>query len=290
MQIENMEYNNIIKTININGNLKHLDKPLVMGIINITPDSFYTHSRAESQKALIGSVLDMIESGADIIDIGGQSSNPQSPWLNEQEEWVRVESALSTIRDHFPDIIISLDTFYSSIAEKSVRKYNANIINDISGGEFDKEMFATIARLQVPYILMHMRGTPQTMQSETNYENFIQEVFYYFSDKVSQLNQLGVNDIIIDPGFGFAKDVNQNYELMGTLTGFDVFNLPILVGISRKSMIYKLLQTDANHALNGTTILNTYAVMKGANIIRVHDVQAAKEIVTIVSKIREKTI
>lgn len=285
-----MEYNKISKTININGYLKTLDKPLVMGIINITPDSFYTNSRVESQKALINAVLDMVENGADIIDIGGQSTNPQSPWLNEEEEWVRVNEALSTIRKHFSDIIISLDTFYASVAEKSVNKYHVNIINDISGGELDKEMFSTIAKLQVPYILMHMRGTPQTMQNDTNYNNFIQEVFYYFSDKISQLSQLGINDVIIDPGFGFAKNIDQNYELMGALSGFDIFNLPILVGISRKSMIYRLLDIYADQALNGTTVLNTYAIMKGANIIRVHDVKAAKEIVTIISKIRQNAI
>ena len=285
-----MECNKTNKTININGQLKSFDTPIIMGIVNLTPDSFYIRSRVESEKELIETISQMLQNGADIIDIGGQSSNPKSPLMKEEEEWSRLEKALSIIRKEFPDITLSIDTFYSSVADKSVSNFNVNIINDISGGSMDENMFATIAKIQVPYILMHMRGTPQTMQTETNYDNFIQDIFYYFSQKVSQLNQLGVNDIIIDPGFGFAKTIDQNYELIGALKGFDVFNLPILVGISRKSMIYKLLDLEPEQALNGTTILNTYALMNGANILRVHDVQAAKEALTILSKINEKAL
>lgn len=200
-----MEYNKTNKTININGQLKSFDTPMIMGIVNLTPDSFYVESRVESEKELIDTISQMLQNGADIIDIGGQSSNPKSPLINEEQEWIRLEKALSIIRKEFPDITLSIDTFYSSVADKSVSNFNVNIINDISGGSMDENMFATIAKLQVPYILMHMRGTPQTMQTETNYDNFIHDVFYYFSQKVSQLNQLGVNDIIIDPGFGLQK-------------------------------------------------------------------------------------
>ena len=290
MQKQSMEYKGRNKNININGQLKTFDVPMIMGIVNLTTDSFYAKSRIDTEKELISTIYEMIENGADIIDIGGQSSNPQSPLLSESEEWERLQKSLDIIRKEFPDITLSVDTFYASIAQKSVTRYNVNIINDISGGEIDDNMFATVAKLQVPYILMHMRGTPQTMQTETNYSNFIQEVFYYFSSKVSQLNALGLNDIIIDPGFGFAKTVDQNYELIGALKGFEIFNLPLLIGISRKSMVYKLLGIDPEEALNGTTILNTFACIHGANILRVHDVREAKDIVTILSKIKEKTL
>lgn len=267
-----------MKAINIKGKLLSLENPIIMGIVNITPDSFYVNSRTQSEQDIIQRVHQIIDEGGTIIDIGAQSSNTKSPFLEQEEEKKRLAFALDIIQREFKnDLIISVDTFYADIAKYCVLECGVDIINDISGGQIDKEMFPTISQLKVPYILMHMRGTPQTMQSLTNYENFISEIFYYFSEKIAQLNQLGVKDIIIDPGFGFSKTADQNFELMGALKGFSIFEAPLLVGISRKSMIYKTLDTDAENSLNGTTVLNTYAINNGANILRVHDVKACKE-------------
>lgn len=271
-----------MKAINIKGKLLSLESPIIMGIVNITPDSFYVNSRAQSEKDIIERVHQIIDEGGKIIDIGAQSSNPKSPFLEQEEEKKRLAFALDVIRREFKsNLIISVDTFYADIAKYCVLECGVDIINDISGGQIDNEMFPTISQLNVPYILMHMRGTPQTMQSLTRYENFIPEVFYYFSEKIAQLNQLGVKDIIIDPGFGFSKTTDQNFELMGALKGFSIFEEPLLVGISRKSMIYKTLDTDAENSLNGTTVLNTYAINNGANILRVHDVKACKEAIVL---------
>lgn len=271
-----------MKAINIKGKLLSLESPIIMGIVNITPDSFYVNSRAHSEKDIIERVHQIIDEGGTIIDIGAQSSNPKSPFLEQEEEKKRLAFALDVIRREFKsNLIISVDTFYADIAKYCVLECGVDIINDISGGQIDKEMFPTISQLNVPYILMHMRGTPQTMQSLTHYENFIPEVFYFFSEKIAQLNQLGVKDIIIDPGFGFSKTTDQNFELMGALKGFSIFEEPLLVGISRKSMIYKTLDTDAENSLNGTTVLNTYAINNGANILRVHDVKACKEAIVL---------
>lgn len=264
-----------------------LSTPLVMGIINITPDSFFSGSRKNTEKEIFERANQILEEGGTIIDIGGQSTSPSSALLSEKEELNRLEPALKIIRKEFPNAILSVDTFYAEVAKCAVEKYGINIINDISGGQIDKNMFPTIAQLNVPYILMHMRGTPQTMQQLTNYDNFIQDILYYFSEKTAQLNLLGVNDIIIDPGFGFSKTLSQNYQLMAYLRYFDIFDLPLLVGISRKSMIYQLLDSDPSQCLNGSTILNTYALIYGADILRVHDVKEAVECIRIISELKK---
>ncbi len=276
-----------MKTINIKGELLNLSDPIVMGILNITPDSFYAGSRKETEKQVIERVAQILSQGGTIIDIGAQSTRPDSTLLSAQEEIGRLKFALSIINREFPGVILSVDTFYSDVARFAVEEYGAAIINDISGGEIDKSMFAMAARLNVPYILMHMRGTPQTMKELTDYDNLIQNIFYYFSKKVAELHLLGVNDIIIDPGFGFSKTMDQNYELMATLRGFSIFELPLLVGISRKKMIANLLDTTPSDSLNGTTVLNTFALQNGANILRVHDVKEVVEAIKIVKKLEE---
>lgn len=275
------------KYININGELLDLSTPLVMGILNITPDSFYAGSRKQSEKEIIERASQILNEGGSIIDIGGQSTTPTSTLLSEKQELQRLEPALVTIRREFPDVILSIDTFYSEVAKQTVEKYGVNIINDISGGQIDDKMFDAVAQLNVPYILMHMCGTPQTMQQFTDYDNFIQDILYYFSEKIAKLNLLGVNDIILDPGFGFSKTTDQNYQLMAYLKYFDIFDVPILAGISRKSMIYKLLGSTPQESLNGTSVLNTFSILSGANILRVHDVKEAVECVKITNKIRE---
>lgn len=275
----------MIKSININGELLDFSTPLVMGILNVTPDSFYSGSRKQSEEEIVGRVRQILEEGGKIVDIGGQSTTPTSTLIPAKEELKRLEPTLRLVRKEFPNTILSIDTFYSEVAGPAVEKYGVNIINDISGGQIDDNMFETVARLNVPYILMHMRGTPQTMQQHTHYDNFIQDILYYFSEKLSKLNLLGVNDIIIDPGFGFSKTTDQNYQLMAYLKYFNIFDVPILVGISRKSMIYKLLECTPQESLNGTSALNTFALLSGANILRVHDVKEAVECVKIVEKI-----
>lgn len=275
----------MIKSININGELLDFSTPLVMGILNVTPDSFYSGSRKQSEEEIVSRVCQILEEGGKIVDIGGQSTTPTSTLIPAKEELKRLEPTLRLVRKEFPNTILSIDTFYSEVAGPAVEKYGVNIINDISGGQIDDNMFETVARLNVPYILMHMRGTPQTMQQHTRYDNFIQDILYYFSEKISKLNLLGVNDIIIDPGFGFSKTTDQNYQLMAYLKYFNIFDVPILVGISRKSMIYKLLECTPQESLNGTSALNTFALLSGANILRVHDVKEAVECVKIVGKI-----
>ena len=280
----------IHQTINIKGKLVSLDTPLVMGIVNITPDSFYQGSRKQSEKEIVERVQQIIDQGGSIIDIGGQSTTPTSTLHTAKEEMERLAPALSIIQREFPNAILSVDTFYSDVAKASVEKYGVAIINDISGGQIDNQMFATVANLNVPYILMHMRGTPQTMQQHTtSYNNFIQDIIFYFSEKIAHLNSLGVNDIIVDPGFGFSKTLEQNYELMAHLKYFHIFDTPLLVGISRKSMLYKPLEITANESLNATTVLNTYALQSGAKILRVHDVKEAVECVKLTDKLNKYT-
>lgn len=275
-----------MKTINIKGELLDFSTPVVMGILNVTPDSFFEGSRKGSEQQIMGRVNEILSQGGTIIDIGGQSTRPTSTLLSAQEEMERLKFALTIINREFSDVILSVDTFYGDVARFCVEEYGVAIINDISGGEMDKTMFPTVAKLNVPYILMHMRGTPQTMTSLTDYDNFIQDVFYYFSKKIAELHQLGVNDIIVDPGFGFSKTLDQNYELMASLKGFSVFDdKPLLVGISRKRMISGLLDTTPAESLNGTSVLNTYALQNGADILRVHDVKEAVETVKIVQKL-----
>ena len=275
-----------MKTINIKGELLDLSRPLVMGILNMTPDSFYDKSRQQSETEVVEQTRKMLSEGADIIDIGAQSSNPKSPLLSVEEESDRLRKYLPVLVKEFPDAVFSVDTFYSDVTKMCVNEFGVAIVNDISGGEMDKNMFATVAELKVPYVLMHIQGTPQTMTGKTAYQNLIQDIFYYFSQKVENLRLLGVNDIILDPGFGFSKTVNQNYELMAQLRNFHIFELPLLVGISRKSMIYKFLGITPHESLNATTVLHTYALLNGANILRAHDVREAVEAVQIVGKIK----
>lgn len=275
-----------MKTINIKGELLELSQPIVMGILNITPDSFFAESRKQGEQEIITRVAETLTQGGKIVDIGAQSTRPSSTLLSSKEEIERLKPALNIINKEFPDVILSVDTFYSDVARFCVEEHGVDIINDISGGEMDKNMFDTVASLNVPYILMHMRGTPQTMSKLTDYDNLIQDIFYYFSKKIAELHLKGVNDIIIDPGFGFSKTIDQNYELMASLKGFSIFDLPLLVGISRKKMIYNLIDSTAEESLNGTSILNTFALQNGANILRVHDVKEAAEAVKITEKLK----
>lgn len=274
------------KTINIKGQLLSLDEPQVMGILNVTPDSFYAGSRKQTEAAIIDRIETILREGASIIDVGGYSSRPDAAEVSETEEMQRLEMALQPLLQHYPDVVVSADTFRSSVARQCVEKYGVSMINDISGGELDERMFDTVAQLRVPYIMMHMRGTPQTMQQQTGYEDVTADLLKYFSQKLERLFRLGVNDIILDPGFGFSKTLTQNYELMRHLGDFRIFGLPLLVGVSRKSMIYKLLETTPEESLNGTTVLHTYALLQGADILRVHDVRAAKEAIRIVQQLK----
>lgn len=273
------------KTINIKGELLDLSTPVVMGILNITPDSFYEGSRKQNEVDILKRVEEIILQGGTIVDIGAQSTRPSSQFLSSEEEIERLSPALSAINREFPNVILSVDTFHADVAKVCVQDYGVAIVNDISGGNLDVDMFQTVADLHVPYILMHMRGTPQTMQKLNNYDDLIQNIAYYFSEKVAHLHRLGVNDIILDPGFGFSKDVSQNYELMRHLNFFENFELPLLVGISRKSMITSFLEVASSEALNGTTVLNTYALMNGANVLRVHDVKEAYEAIKITEQL-----
>ena len=272
------------KTLNIRGTLTSLDTPMVMGILNITPDSFYADSRKQTEAAIEERIQTILSEGGRIIDVGGYSSRPDAAGVTSEEEMKRLAFALKILNTHYPDAVISVDTFRASVARRAVEEYGVAIINDISGGELDADMFTTVANLHVPYIMMHMRGTPQTMQQHTDYADMMGEIILYFSRKVRQLHLMGVNDIILDPGFGFSKTVDQNYLLMRQLREFQEFGLPLLVGVSRKSMIYKYLGGTPADSLNGTTVLNTYALLNGADILRVHDVKAAVEAVMVINK------
>lgn len=273
--------------INVNGKFMDFSSPKVMGILNVTPDSFFAQSRKQTSKEIIERVKQIIDEGASIVDLGAYSSRPNADDVSPKEEMNRLRIALEIIRNEFSDIVVSIDTFRADVARMCVEEYNADIINDIAAGEMDKEMFPTIASLGVPYIIMHMKGTPQNMQDTPKYDNLLKEVLYYFSEKVQKLRDLGVKDIIIDPGFGFPKTIEHNYELLNHMEEFQIFDLPILVGVSRKSMIYNLLGTTPQEALNGTTVIDTIALMKGANILRVHDVRQAVENVRIFEKMQE---
>ena len=272
--------------INVKGRLLDLTTPQVMGILNVTPDSFYSGSRMQTQEEIAVRARQIIDEGASIIDIGAYSSRPNAEHITAGEEMNRLRTGLEIVNRNHPDAIVSVDTFRADVAEQCVKDYGVAIVNDIAAGEMDDRMFETVARLGVPYIMMHMQGTPQNMQKEPHYDNLIKEVFIYFARKVQQLRDLGMKDIILDPGFGFGKTFEHNYELMAHLEEFSIFELPLLVGVSRKSMIYKLLGGTPQDALNGTTVLDTVALMKGANILRVHDVREAVEAVRIVEKLR----
>ncbi len=272
-----------MKSINCKGKLIDLTGPKVMGILNLTPDSFYDGGRFSSDKEILLQTEKMQREGATFIDIGAYSSRPGAIHLSEEEELSRILPTLEIIVKKFPEILISIDTFRSSVAEQSIA-LGACMINDISAGSLDSKMFNTIAKLQVPYILMHMKGTPQNMQNNTNYDNLIEDIIFYFSKKINQLRKLGVNDLILDVGFGFSKTTDQNYDLLNRLNLFKNLELPILTGISRKSMLCGYLDITSAEALNATTVANTIALIQGTNILRVHDVKEAIEAIKIVEK------
>lgn len=276
----------LTKYLNVNGQLLDLSVPQVMGILNVTPDSFYSGSRMQTEADITARARQILDEGASIIDIGAYSSRPQAEHISPEEEIKRLRVGLEVVNRNHPGAVVSVDTFRAQVAEYCVKEHGVAIINDIAAGEMDAQMFETVARLGVPYIMMHMQGTPQSMQREPHYENLLREVFLYFARKVQQLRNLGVKDIVIDPGFGFGKTLEHNYELMAHLEEFSIFELPLLTGVSRKSMIYRLLGGTPQDALNGTTVLDTIALMKGADILRVHDVREAVETVTIVTAMR----
>lgn len=275
------------KSINCDGKIVNLDEPLVMGILNATPDSFFDGGKHTDEKNIIAFVKQQLADGAAIIDVGGYSSKPGAAEVSEKEELNRVIPVIRLLKQEFKDLIISIDTFRSAVAREAI-KNGAELINDISAGELDSKMFDVVAELNVPYIMMHMQGTPQTMQNNPTYQNVTREVMDYFIEKTAILRQKGVNDIIIDPGFGFGKTIEHNYQLLRELNHFNCFELPILVGVSRKSMITKALNISSKDALNGTTALNALALTKGANILRVHDVKEANEVVKLF-KLMEKS-
>lgn len=271
-------------TINCKGKLLNLDSPIVMGILNVTPDSFFDGGNYVDSENILNKASQMIEEGATLLDIGGYSSKPGAKEVSLEEELTRVIPAIELIIKEFPEVLISVDTFRSEVARQAIET-GACMINDISAGEMDSKMYKTVRELQVPYCIMHMQGTPQTMQKNPTYENVVIEVFRSLSQKVEKLKKMGVNDILIDPGFGFGKKVEHNYELLQNLEHFKLINLPILVGVSRKSMIYKTLNSSPQKALNGTTALNSFALQNGANVLRVHDVKEAMEVVSLFNKL-----
>lgn len=275
-------------TINCKGNLIDLSVPKVMGILNCTPDSFFDGGKYKSESDILQQVEKMLDEGATFIDIGAYSSKPGADFVSEKEELQRLLPIIDLVLKHFPETLLSVDTFRSNVAQNAIEN-GATIVNDISAGMLDENMLETVAKLQVPYVMMHMKGNPQTMQSLANYEDVVKEMMFYFSERINKARSFGLNDIIIDPGFGFAKTVEQNYEILQKLDYFNILELPLLVGVSRKSMIYKTLENSPKEALNGTTVLNTIALQKGANILRVHDVKEAIECVALVEKLKVKS-
>jgi dihydropteroate synthase len=274
------------RTINFKGNMVAMETPVVMGIINLTPDSFYKGSRF-SINEILKRIEKMISEGVRIIDIGAVSTRPGSENISEIEELNRLTPSLTTIQKEFPEIILSLDTYHSKVARIAVENYNVRLINDISAGKFDELMFETIAALKVPYIMMHVAGNMQTMHKKHDYNNIIIEMIQYFAKKIELAHQFGIYDIIIDPGFGFSKTLENNYHILAHLDKFRIFELPVIVGLSRKSMTYKLLNITPDEALNTTTVVNTLALLKGADILRVHDVKEATEAIKIVQQLKE---
>ena len=271
-------------TINVSGRLIDLAEPHIMGILNITPDSFYSDSRKLTEESIRLQVRKIVDEGGQMIDLGAYSSRSGADDVSVSEEMERLKKGMKVLREEAPDIPVSIDTFRADVAKMCVEELGADIINDISGGELDCKMFSTVARLGVPYVLMHMKGTPQNMQQEAHYENLMKEIMLYFAEKVQRLRDLGQKDIILDPGYGFAKTIDHNYELLQHQEMLKIFELPILVGLSRKSMVYNLLESTPQQALNGTSALHTLALLKGANILRVHDVKACAEVIKIVQK------
>lgn len=271
-------------TINCHGKLVDLSIPKVMGILNVTPNSFYDGGKYSDEKIMLLQVEKMLSDGASFIDIGAYSSKPSAEFVSEDEETERLVPIIKLVLKHFPETLISIDTFRANVAKAGIEN-GACIINDIAAGSLDEKMMQTVAQLQVPYIMMHMKGNPQTMQSLARYENITKEMLLYFSEKIAKARELGINDLIVDPGFGFAKTLEQNFEVMNNLELFQMLELPMLVGVSRKSMIYKTLKTEPDFALNGTTVLNTIALQKGANILRVHDVREAVEAIKLMAQL-----
>ncbi len=274
------------KYFNAGGKLIDLSTPKVMGIINITPDSFYSGSRFTDEKEILGAASAMLAEGADIIDVGGYSSRPGAAELNPEEEGKRVFPAIKLISGAFPDAIISVDTFRAEIAARAVSECGAHIINDISGLDGDKDMFNVVKDLNVPYILMHMQGTPLTMQKNPEYKDVVADILKWFGERIYRLQSAGVRDIILDPGFGFGKNAEHNFEMLNRFGDFSIAGLPLLAGLSRKSMVWKSLGISPSEALNGTTVLNTIALMKGADILRVHDVKEAVQLVKLIGMLR----
>ncbi|MBQ4803540.1 dihydropteroate synthase [Aquimarina sp. MMG015] len=275
-------------TINCKGSLIDLSTPKVMGILNLTPDSFYDGGKYKDESQILHQTEKMLQEGATFIDLGAYSSRPGADHISIEEEENRILPIITLLLSKFPNTILSIDTFRSKIAKQCIEA-GASIINDISAGSLDKEMIKTVGKLKVPYIMMHMKGTPQTMKSLNQYDNLIKDVQLYFSKKIIEARKEGINDIIIDPGFGFAKNIDQNFELLKKLDLFNLQGLPILIGVSRKSMIYKSLKIDPSKSLNGTTSLNTIALLKGASILRVHDVKEAMECITLMNKYKVQT-
>lgn len=272
-------------SINIRGQLYEINRPQVMGILNVTPDSFYSGSRAFSEDVIKKRVKQIVDEGADMIDIGGYSSRPNAEDISPEEEYERLALGLKIIKDVAPDIIVSVDSFRASVIENCHKNFGIDIVNDIAAGELDPEMIPTVGRLKLPYIMMHMRGNPVTMMQLTDYDDLTSDILKYFSKKIKEATDAGICDIIIDPGFGFSKDLEQNYELLKNLNCFKSLELPLLVGVSRKSMIFKLFGFTPAESLNGTTVINTISMLSGASIIRVHDVKQAVEAATIINKI-----
>ncbi len=274
-------------TINCKGQLIDLTTPKVMGILNVTPNSFYDGGMYKSNSEMLTKVGKMLSDGATFIDVGAYSSKPSAEYVSEEEELQRIIPIINLILEYYPETLLSVDTFRSEVAKVCVEN-GAAIINDISAGNLDDRMLETISKYNVPYIMMHMRGTPETMQAMTTYDDIVKEILFYFSEKVAIARSFGINDLIIDAGFGFAKTLDQNYEVLQKMELFEIMELPLLAGFSRKSMIYKTLKTSAQEALNGTTVLNTVALTKGAKILRVHDVKVAMECVTLFNKINNQ--
>lgn len=276
-------------SINVRGRLFDLSQPQVMGILNVTPDSFYSGSRMQTDAQIAARAEQIVEEGGTMIDLGAYSSRPGAADVSPEEELSRLSRALGIVRGLFPDVVVSVDTFRAEVARRCVEDYGADIINDISGGTLDEDMFPTVASLNVPYILMHMRGTPQTMQQQTDYKDVTAEVLRYFGEKVDRLHAMGVSDIILDPGYGFAKTLEQNYQLLSQQRVFEVLDLPVLVGVSRKSMICKVLGCTPEEALNGTSVLHALALQQGTHILRVHDVKEAVETIKLVSMFHQSS-
>lgn len=274
-------------TINCKGQLIDLSSPKVMGVLNLTPDSFYDGGKHKNENDILSHVERMLTEGATFIDVGAYSSRPNADYVDEATELKRILPIIAVILKEFPETLLSIDTFRSTVAKPCVDA-GAALVNDISAGKMDEQMLTTVANLQVPYIMMHMRGTPKTMQQQTEYSNLTKDILFYFSERIHTAKALGIKDIIVDPGFGFAKTLEQNFDLMNQLELFKIAEKPLLVGISRKSMIYKTLGTTANEALNGTSVLNTVALQKGASILRVHDVKEAVECIKLTHALKNK--